>query len=322
MGWNKLILAPLLLCLCNPARAQEDAGADLGGLEPVAVYGNACEKISDNEPRSSTRVRVTDKASYAAAESVPGIAKYRKQLNDHDFSILVYSLIDNYLENLSVKTLVEDGREMCVEVKGNIRPENLQTAWKKTRRELKHREEIIPQEASSTDALQKPNPDTHAAQPQVLVKPDGTEDVPAEKIYFEPTRFYNNTRSNNFAKILKQFFKAKPDIEITENQAEADYIIYSEVLRARVTPINDNNNRLQMVISLELRNTENHSLLTEHQNRFVLFTTEENEQEVALRLLKKLFNNASQLLYKKIRQDSGHDKIRSSRESELITPNR
>lgn len=44
MDWSKLILAPLLLCFCNQVRAQESAEAGLGRREPVAVYGNACEK--------------------------------------------------------------------------------------------------------------------------------------------------------------------------------------------------------------------------------------------------------------------------------------
>lgn len=321
MDWSKLILAPLLLCFCNQVRAQESAEAGLGRSEPVAVYGNACEKINSSEPRSSTRVRVTDMASYAAAENIPEISKYRKQLNDHDFSILVYNLVDNYLEDLSVKTLVEDGREMCVEVKGIVRPENLQTAWEETERELRHREEIAQMEALAHPNPQELYPDVNAPQPQILVKPDGAEGIPPAKIYFEPTRFYNNTRSNNFAKVLKQFFKNKPNIEITEDQSEADYTIYSEVLRAKVDPINDNNNRLQMVISLDLRNAENRSLIMEHQNRFVLFTSDENEQEVAFRLLKKLFNNAAQLLYKKIERDSDRGKVSKVRERELITPN-
>ena len=120
---------------------------------------------------------------------------------------------------------------------------------------------------------------------------------------------------------MKQFFKNKPNVEITEDRAEADYAIYSEVLRAKVDPINDNNNRLQMVISLDLRNAENRSLIMEHQNRFVLFTSDENEQEVAFRLLKKLFNNAAQLLYKKIERDSDRGKVSKARGGELITPN-
>ena len=208
-----------------------------------------------------------------------------------------------------------------MEVKGIVRPENLQTAWEETERELKHREEIARMEALAHPNPQELYPDVNAPQPQILVKPDGAEGIPPAKIYFEPTRFYNNTRSNNFAKVLKQFFKNKPNIEITEDQSEADYTIYSEVLRAKVDPINDNNNRLQMVISLDLRNAENRSLIMEHQNRFVLFTSDENEQEVAFRLLKKLFNNAAQLLYKKIERDNDRGKVSKVRERELITPN-
>ena len=316
MHWNKFILAPLWCFCCGSIQAQEVALPS-----SLEVYGNACDKISKDEPKSSVRVRVTDMASYAAAENMPELAQYRKQLNDHDFSILIYNLIDNYLDDITVKTLVEDGRELCVEVRGKIKPENMQIAWSETQEELKHRAEIAQMEANAHPNPQELYPKVDAPTPKMLIQPNGISDTPPAKLYFEPTRFYNNTRSNNFAKVLKQIFADMPNIQIVDTQREADYTIYSDVLRAKVDPINDHNNRLQMVVSLELRNAENHILITEHQNRFVLFSTEENEQDVAFRLLKKLFKNAAKLLYKKIERDNNRDASKERAQSEFITPN-
>ena len=318
MRWNKFILLPLAFACSGFAQAQEINQTSANAIE---VYGNACEKLNKGEPKSSVRVRVTDMASYAAAENMPAVAQYRKKLNDHDFSILIYNLIDNYLDDINVKTIVEDGRELCVEVRGSVNADNLQTAWQETLDELQHRAEIAQMEAKAHPNPQELYPEVDAPTPKMLIQPNGISDTPPAKLYFEPTRFYNNTRSNNFAKILKQIFAEMPNVEIVESPQEADYTIYSDVLRAKVDPINDHNNRLQMVVSLELRNAENHIMITEHQNRFVLFTAEENEQDVAFRLLKKLFKNAAKLLYKKIERDNNRDEVKERAQSELITPN-
>ncbi len=48
-----------------------------------------------------------------------------------------------------------------------------------------------------------------------------------------------------------------------------------------------------MVIVVESRNTDSGETETEHQNRFVLFSSSENEQKVAAKLMKQLFEKAA-----------------------------
>ena len=298
MKTNKIICS--LLCLATATILSfETKAAEDGKLLPI--YGNACEKIKKDEPRSSTRVRVTDMACYAAAENIPEIQSLKGKLNDHDFSILVYNIVDNYLEALSFKTLVEDGREMCVEVKGGISSENLQKAWEYAESELKSATDEEQKEIAATD-IQSVKETIQATN---LVVPDSKNEFAAAKIYFLPTHFYNGTKSNNLANVLKEFFYSQPNIKIAEQESDADYTIHSEVLRARIDQINEEKNRLQMVVSLELKDKDGKTIITEHQNRFVLFAIEDNEQEIAFRLLKKLFKNAAQLLYKRIERESG-----------------
>jgi len=133
MKINKIICS--LLCVIGVTTLSSIANANEED-RLLPIYGNACEKIKKDEPKSSTRVRVTDMACYVAAENIPEIQSLKNKLNDHDFSILVYNIVDNYLEALSFKTLVEDGREMCVEVKGGISPKNLQNAWEDAEKEF------------------------------------------------------------------------------------------------------------------------------------------------------------------------------------------
>ena len=264
----------------------------------LPIYGNACEKIKKDEPRSSARVRVTDMASYAAAESIPEIQGLKNKLSEHDFSVLVYNIVDNYLESLAIKTLIEDGREICLEVTGGITPENLKTVWETAENTIKTTEAQNINHQDNSEASQ-------AQAPIQLITPAGGDKFTAVKIYFMPTHFYNDTQSNNLANVLKEFFINKPNIKIAEDKKTADYFVYSEVLRAKIDQINEEKSRLHMVISLELRNKDGESIITEHQNRFVLFSIGDNEQEIAFRLLKKLFKNAAQLLYKRVERESG-----------------
>ena len=201
---NKLVYALIFLACGSSLQAQEVAQTSR-----LKVYGNACEKINKGEPKSSVRVRVTDMASYVAAENMPELDQFRSKLNAHDFSILIYNLIDNYLDNIDVKTLVEDGRELCVEVRGSVKAENLQSAWKETQNELRHRSEIEKMEANAHPNPKELYPEVDAPTPNMLVTPNGISDIPPAKVYVEPTRFYNNTRSDNFAKLLQQWFKDK-----------------------------------------------------------------------------------------------------------------
>ncbi len=271
-----------------------------GNSALLPIYGNACEKIKKDEPRSSARVRVTDMACYAAAESIPEIQGLKNKLGEHDFSVLVYNIVDNYLESLAIKTLIEDGREICLEVTGGITPENLKMVWENAENTIKATEtqNLNHQDNSEVAQIQDPTP-------VQLITPAGGDKFTAVKIYFMPTHFYNDTQSNNLANVLKEFFINKPNIKIAEDRKNADYVVHSEVLRAKIDQVNEEKSRLHMVISLELRDKDGKSIITEHQNRFVLFAVDDNEQEIAFRLLKKLFKNAAQLLYKRVERESG-----------------
>ena len=89
---------------------------------------------------------------------------------------------------------------------------------------------------------------------------------------------------------------------ITDKRDLADYIIRTNVLKAKVDPINSSTNRLHMVVSVEAEFPDEKSSVIEHQNRFVLFNSDENEQEVAFRLMKKLFTAAGEKIKDKVNQ--------------------
>lgn len=104
-----------VLALCSavayPAFAEEDV---------VKVSGTACEIFNSSQSKSSVRVRVTDKASYNAVSQIPSLAELRSQMLEHDYNVIVYNLVDNYVQNMSVSTTSQDNNELCVEVTGAI----------------------------------------------------------------------------------------------------------------------------------------------------------------------------------------------------------
>lgn len=313
--------------------------------EDIAVFGTACENIKPDEVRSSVRVRATDKASFMAVSNLAKLSNVKKDFSEHDFNVLVYKLVDNYIEDMTVKTTQQDDFHLCVEVTGYLSEENLYTEIKQAVDEQNETERTKEDTIVSSDAAmiiqptvvkrieKNPQPSINKA-PQEKVEiikgetPDRARvDTPAPLdsedkkglVYIAPTEFYNNTKSSKYAGILKKQFAKNDYFYITANPDLADYKVISKVLRAKVDPLNSNTNRLQMVVSLELLDTDSNSSSTEHQNRFVLFSSEESEQEVAGKLMKKLFEQAGEQTINKIEQ-SERKKNRGPAIPKIITP--
>lgn len=86
----------------------------------VKIKGEACEKFVPNHPKSSIRVRVTDKASYNAVSQIEELSELRSKMLEHDYNVIVYNLVDNYVRDLMVRTTNQSNDELCVKVTGAI----------------------------------------------------------------------------------------------------------------------------------------------------------------------------------------------------------
>lgn len=301
------------ICFASSSAGAIDSMTADGSIldnEVAAIYGKACEEFKKDEPKSSARVRVIDKASFAAVDNLSMLDAFRKKSEPQDYNLVVYNLVDNAVEDLSVRTLKQNETDICVEVTGYVSKRNVMQALK----DAEPREETIAQAAPAEAAVQPENPPVQTTSTTVAEKrPDGKV-----RLWIEPTGFYNNTSSDKFADIIAKQFDAQ-HIEIAAKKENADFVIVSNVLRAKVDPLNSETNRLQMVVAVELEDASGNRVSTEHQNRFVLFSAEEDEQEVALRLMKKLFENACERISQKIELPAGASK--SSRPfAPIITP--
>ena len=138
-------------------------------------------------------------------------------------------------------------------------------------------------------------------------------------VFVRPVTFFDNTQSAEYAQMIKDWFAENNDFLLTDNEELANFVLTPKVLRAKTEPINNETNRLQMVISLEMKMTDNNKTQTEHQNRFVLYENSDNEQQVAYNLMKKLFTNAVEVLAKTMLYKQGKPKQAAALPS-IITP--
>ncbi len=310
---QSLILFSSFLFIQPAIAADDDASV-------ISLFGKACEIIKAGEAKSSVRVRATDKASFKSVENIAELSTYRDKLSAHDFNVLVYGIVDNYIEDLSVKTTKQGSDEICVETTGFLHSDNILKAIDDNYQKFSVKQ--LPTETNETPAYPQaldiedeatllpavtdfppapvlPEPSlSEETEEQSVAETQSNEHVGdgLSKVFIEKTKFFNGMTTNAYFDDLKNIVLQKQGITITTDKNAADYILKPEVLRAKVDPINNQTNRLQMVIALELYNTRKETSVTEHQNRFILFESKEDEQNVASSLMKKLFIQAGNVI--------------------------
>ena len=279
----KLLLAFLLMAgMAKPVHAQT------AETQALSIYGNACEKVIEGESKASTRVRAADKAVFLGVKKLPELARVKSILNEHDVNVLVYRLVDEYIEDLSSSTVSSDAGKVCVEINGYLPPEaieKVQTEFIKAEKPLKEAApEVVAEVASEVKR-------------EVDIKPVNPESLAL--VYIGTLEYYNGAKSNKYSKMLQEQFAGNQYFYLTEDAEIADYVITPKVLKAKVDNLDAAHKRLQMVVSLEITGLKNETV-NEYQNRFVLFGAEENEQQTAARLLNKLIETAGANVLRKI----------------------
>lgn len=332
----------LLILCCGLIFAAMDGYAqnNLFEDETISLYAKACEPVRAGESRSGARVRATDKASFKSIENISELTDLRSQMSSHDFNVLVYNLVDNYLEDMAIRTLEQSQEQICVEVTGYLSPFNInkaknnlsekQTQQNQEGREQNSDELFLDLETNSdelpeivTQLPPKPSPkiseeiaydNTDTNSDALLTKDDADDEI---IVFVEKTKFYNGSETGGFFSDIKNALRENPDIKATTSKTNADYILETNVLRAKVDPINNKTYRLQMVVQLELTDVATTSVITEHQNRFILFESSDDEQKVASNLMQKLLEKGCRRLLPKIKNlKSSSQKQTSS----VITP--
>lgn len=320
---QKLFLKQIILGLnlglaFLPSAYAEIVPSEAYSEEIQTLFGHACERVKPQETISTIRMRATDKATFEAVKNLEAITSLQKQYDGHNFNVLIYKIVDNYVEDLGVQTTEQNAQKICVEITGYVSSNNISAALNELKKEYANssddeisKAQPIAETTESTTLAQSSSSDISVAKEKIqqdknagqksmqtnIVEPK----VPSSKLlYIAPLEFFNNTYSKEYVKILNHIFDNNAYYQITEEEDTAGYVIYSKVLRAKVDAINSDTKRMQMVVSVEVKNKIDGSSAIEHQNRFILFNSKENEQKVAADLMQKLLIKASKLILNKV----------------------
>ena len=124
-----LLIGGCLLLQPQPAAAF-DREENNGDTETISLFATA-EPIKAGEAKSSVRVRATDKASFKAVENIPSSAIIVIPFRDMTLNqVPVYYIVDNFMEDLTVRTTEQTEDKLCVEVNGySANSENILKAF-------------------------------------------------------------------------------------------------------------------------------------------------------------------------------------------------
>lgn len=267
-----------LLCFCVA-----DAKAD----EYVNVSAEACEKIMQNESKASTRLKASDKATFIAVKKISDLAGDYKVLSDHDFNVMIYRIVDDHIEDLIVHTTRDGENKICVEIKGRVLKKNIHSV----------RHEFIDDKVEKKDETEAVAQIVEDVKKEVSIKPNNPENLAL--VHVKNLEYFNGTKSVKYANLLKKYIENNPYFYLTEDIEIADYVITPKVLKAKVDALDAGNKRLHMALVLEVAGLEK-EIISEYQNRFVLFGVEEDNQNTASRLLSKLIEQAGDVVVRKI----------------------
>lgn len=301
------------------------------GNDVVQIKGTACEKFVTGQPKSSTRVKVTDKACYLAVSRLESLAGLKAKIPDYDYNVIVYDLVDNHVQDLTVRTVNQNSRELCVEISGTIPAADIvnlianQVSAEQGEAEYDFQAENdiaeekidIAAEAKAEEAKAEPEAEVlYEGEPKPSPEEADAAAIAEEKalIYVAPTWFFDGTQSSKLSEVLKEMFSNTELYQLTEDEAAADYAFYPNVNKAKVDSINSQTKRMQMVVSVELKSKGAALSSTEHQNRFVLYEVGEDEQTVAQTLLKKLLKKAGGKLFERV------EKVEQKRQDKILPP--
>ena len=122
-------------------------------------------------------------------------------------------------------------------------------------------------------------------------------------IYIKNIEYYNQTQSAAYTPYITEYLALEPSIIITEDESLADYELIPKLLQSRIEPLNDENIRYNMSVSVELWAKGGVKVASAEQNRYIVIEKKQDIQKTAKQLLKKLLQEALNSLIRKIKNN-------------------
>ena len=292
-------------------------------FDGVEIDASACESMSVNETKSTLRAKAVDRALFEALQNLPQLEKYRNNFDVQTFDNKIYELVDLALESMNIKVNSSQDDKVCVNVRASLANSDINKVFDDVAGNLSNVVEDFSQENDLGIALPpKPNITIHediaynenkienASENLRIVEvevPQNSVNFGDVRIFVENTEYFNGKSSANFYLSLQKEFESIKGVKVQSKFDNQEYTIRPKVLKAKVDNINAETSRMQVVVSVSLIDNKTATTFTEHQNRFVLFTSDDDPQKVAFQLISKLFSEVIQKLSRNIKTRYSYD---------------
>lgn len=263
----------LQMLLFAPAYAE-----DVAQKQPVEA--DACDDRQSDDDMQTALNRAIDKASLSAVK-LSGIIQ--KQSDNKIYAsvldVISYHIIDNYLFDVEHEVTYEDAKRVCVKIKGNVA---IPSAELDSLIE-EYRDSLTPETLAEISEDVKQN---------IAFKPDKLSEK--KLVYINNMRFWDGTDTNHYSEEISRLFDDNEYFLITDKKEMADFVITPNLQKAEVDKIDNSNNKMQMVLSMDITSDKitDFNKLSDVQNHFILFSSDKEEQEIADDLIKKLLKKS------------------------------
>ena len=278
----------LIFTLFVSVVAAFDAFAQDAEKAAIRLSATACEELLAGESRAGAQIRAADKASFNSVKKLNQLTQATSELNDHDVNILVYRLVDEYVEDLSVATLPDENAKVCVQIEGWLKPIDIKRVVEDFYAE-KSKTSVTPFELMEEIADESVR--------EISLEPKNPQEL--SLVYIGDVVFFNGATFPKLSDYLKNMYADNPYFYLTDDAEIADYVIRPKVITAKVDMTEQGQKRLHMVVVLETM-ARGVLFAEQSQNRFVLFDASENQQNIANQMLQKLMEQAGRALLSKI----------------------
>lgn len=289
---------PFLISFFLASLISKNTMAETESLSEVIfekIGADACDdKHSDDDVKMAEN-RAIDKASLSAVKLSGVIQKQHPNLGTHSLDLITYRIVDEHLEDVEKDVTLNDENRVCVKIHANLRISEDEL------NELIHeykRNEVI----EGTEVVEV----AEKVQDKIRVRPSNEQD--RKLVYIDDMVMWNDSHTDHYTPYLTELFSHSEYYYVTQNKALADFVIIPELAKADVDVLDEKNHKMHMVVKLSVEDQNEKAIegLGDQQNHFTLFEANDNEQNVADKLIIKLLNrsvvNINNLLEKQIQK--------------------
>lgn len=270
----------LLSGLCGLLLGNAAQSADYGIISQD-VTADACDERQVNDDKKTAENRAVDKAGLSAVKLAGFIQKLYPDLSASALDLISYQIIDEYMMGQKHTVTLSDAERVCVKLEAMVEL----TTEELARLVEEYRNSDAPAEQIA-EVVEEVNQ-------KLAFKPRTLSDK--KLLYIRNMVFWNGDETNHYKDLLTGLFSHSQYFYVTDDEKLADFTVTPRLKKADVDEIDKHNHKMQMQVELEVlsRTIEEFSPIAEHQNHFILFAADKDEQKIADDLLRKLLSKAA-----------------------------